>query len=170
MTESKWPDLGKPATQADLARLVKVARSTIHGHHDSGLFAEGGDLGDWLLSYIEKLRTEAAGRTADSDEEMRLAKLREMNVKAQKGELEIAQMEKQLVDRQVVYDELYPALLHMKTTLEAAGGRIATALSAQYGITINQRLLDNEFRTALHVIADYTPAERESGEGRSSEH
>lgn len=151
-----YPDLNQPATQADLARLLGVSRAAVHSHHDQGLFTAEASLGTWLQEYINKLRTEAAGRGAEDDDRLREATIRERIAKARKTELDIAVTEKQLVAMYDVYRELQPFVLHVRSTMEAAGNRIATALSAQYGVKIDKRLLENEFRTALSAIADYT--------------
>ncbi len=151
-----WPDLSEPATQADLARLLNVNRSTVHSHHESGVFTKGASLGVWLQEYFQKLQAAAAGRV-ESTEDGKAITNRMNLAKAIKTELEIAKEEEVLVLQADVREEMKPAFLHIKTTLDALPSRVAAALSAQYGHTIDKRLIENECRTALSAIADYTP-------------
>ena len=143
------------ANQSSFSKLVGVSRQAIGAHASKGIFDGCDSLQEWLQAYCEKLREEASGRVVENADEMKVATIREKNAKAYKTELEIEQLRKTLVDMNEVYRELEPAMLHILTTMKAAGNRIASALSAQYGIQIDKRLLDNEFRTALSAIADY---------------
>ena len=151
-----FPDLNQPATQSALAKLLDVNRSTIHGHHESGVFTKDATLGVWMQEYFKKLQDAAAGR-AESTEDGKAIMNRLNLAKAIKTELEIAKDEKTLVLQSDVRDEMESAFLHIKTTLDALPSRVAAALSAQYGHPIDKRLIENECRTALSAIADYTP-------------
>lgn len=141
-------------SQAAFARLLNITPQAISNHIKSGNIT-GKTYLEWLQSYMQHLRAEAAGR-AEKDDAMREAKIRETLAKARKTELEILQLEGVLVHRDTVIEELEPAIEHIKITLNAASSRLATALSAQHGIPIDQQLFKNEFNTALRAIAAYS--------------
>ncbi len=155
--QTQWPDLHKPATQANLAKLLGLARSTIHGYHEAGVFTEGESLGVWLREYCNKQRLEAAGRANEDDDEMRVVTIAEKRAKTRNLELDAAQKEGKLVDKDDVHTMMQPAFLHLKTTLMAAGGRIASAITAQTGQPVDKRLIEAEIRTALSELSEYEP-------------
>lgn len=151
-----FPNLNEPATQANLAKLLGVARSTVHGHHEADTFTEGESLGVWMREYFAKIQASAAGRT-ENDDALRAVTIRERSAKARQIELAIAKEEGFLVLRDDVLAELSPLVLHIRTTLDALPARVSSALAAQYGHPIDKRLIENECRHALSAIADYTP-------------
>lgn len=141
-------------SQAAFARLLGITPQAVSNHVKNGSI-NGETYLDWIQSYIQHLRAEAAGRPENGDA-MKAAKIRETTAKARKTELEIQQLEGVLVHRDTVIEELEPAIEHIKTTLNAASSRLATTLSAQHGIPIDQQLFKNEFNTALRAIAAYS--------------
>lgn len=162
--EAVWPDVNLPATQANLARLIGVARSTVHGHHENNLFKEGALLGDWLSSYITKIRDEAAGRSGEASAEIGNARLAETKIKTKKLQLEFDQLEGKLIDEAYFIELMKPAFSHIETTLESAANKIVQEISIQHGVKVDKRIIDDELSSALLLISEYTSDDRKSTE------
>ena len=147
-------DLDEPATQTGFASLVAASQQSISGHVQKGTLVDGGTYRDWLAQYSNHLREVAAGRPENSDD-IKTVTIREKTANARHKEIQTMQLEGTLVDMEQVYQQMLPWFSHMKTQLEASGNRIATMLTAQYGVTVDKRLIDKEHRNALGEIAKY---------------
>lgn len=159
-------DLLSKAKQSTFAELVGVTQQAISKHYRNGVLKHDGTYDEWVKSYCEHLRIEAAGR--DVAEDIKQATIREKNANAAKKELETDILSKRVVDRGEVFQELEPAVLHIKTTLMNSGEKIAAAIKATHGIEIDKHYIDDQHRNALSEIARYAPECAGTG-GRSDE-
>lgn len=154
MPEGKVCNLDDVANQTGFGSLVGASQQSISMHVKNGVLSENGTYRLWLKEYSNHLREIAAGRP-ENDDTIKAATIREKLANAEHKELQTAQLRKTLVSLEEVYQEMLPWFSHMKTQLEAAGSRIATMLTAQYGISIDKRLIDTEHRNALSEITKY---------------
>lgn len=154
MASGQINDLDEPANQTGFGSLVGASQQSISTHVKNGVLSAGSTYREWLKEYSNHLREVAAGRP-ENDETIKSVTIREKTANAAHKELLTAQLQGTLVNMDEVFREMQPWFAHMKTQLEASGSRISTMLNAQFGISVDKRLIDKEHRNALSEIAKY---------------
>ncbi|WP_271273814.1 hypothetical protein [Aliamphritea hakodatensis] len=74
--------LEERATQTGFARLVGVSQQAISGRVKDGRLREGASFADWLLTYCEELREQAAGRGGDQQADFQKSRAADMAASA----------------------------------------------------------------------------------------
>lgn len=154
-----YVDFTAKADQSSFAKLAGVSRQAIGTHVKNGVLSDDGSLKCWQLEYMEHLRSVAAGRP-ENDGNIKAATFREKMASARLKEIQADQLDGVLVNVDEVYADLLPMFLHIKTQLEASSSRLSTLLSAKYGISVDKRDLDSEFRLALSEMTRYVESEK----------
>ncbi len=73
--------LDRKATQAEFAKLVGISQQAASKQLDKGAIKAGETLREWLLTYCDRLRDQAAGRGGSQQESLASAKTEEAQVK-----------------------------------------------------------------------------------------
>lgn len=151
---SELIDLNARATQVRFAQLVGVSQQAISERVAAGVLPAGGTLGDWLLAYCERLRTEAAGRGGDDQAALTRARTREAEASAQLKELQIMERAGQLVPGDEIEPQLQAMVTAARTELLALPDALAQELRALYGVEIDASLIEERIHVALAHLAD----------------
>ena len=138
------------ATQTGFARIVGASQQAISQKCKSGLLVKGATNAEWLISYIESLREEAAGR---SEKGLSVVRERETLASAQLKELDLAERLKLIIN----IPDIEPLLIHLMKDIQAqiiaAGNRAMQAVEAEHGITLNDEIILQPLRAALGNVA-----------------
>lgn len=146
------------ATQAYCARLMDISERRFRELRDEGVIpdAEKGeyDVEVVLPTYIRHLREVAAGRGGGeaqankSAEDARLVKAR-----ADKAEMEAAEMRGQLVPADQIAGALHAAIIIMKTRLGAVPAKTAPLVAGVKSIPAVERVIRDNIEEALAELA-----------------
>lgn len=147
-------DLNELANQTAFGQLVGASQQSISQHVKNGVLSDSSTHAEWLKEYCEHLRGIAAGRPENSDD-IKAVTIREKTANAVHKETVTKQLLGTLVDEEEFYQKMVPLFNHMRNQLDPVGSRVATALSAQLGVTVDKRLIDTEIRSALSEIGKY---------------
>lgn len=138
--------LDKKATQAGFARLVGVSKQAISARVSDGQMIDGGTYAEWLTSYLEGLRQEAAGR---SEKQLGEIRGRKELAQAMREEYALAQ-EMGLV---ILAPDVEPALIGILKEVQSqvlqAGKKGLQSVQAEHAIQIDDSLILNPLRDAL---------------------
>lgn len=116
---------------------------------------ETATLDDVRVAYIRDLREKAAGRGGDGQAELVAARIRESKAKA--IGFEVQNLER--MGALIPVDELEPALEQWATVARAevanALSKIIADIQGNYGIDIEQSIVDTHIRNAYSIIGRY---------------
>ena len=145
-----WPDPDLKASQTTFAMMVGVSQQAISQLKSKGVLIEGGTYADWLIAYLERLRTEAAGR--EQDQRLADVRIRETEMSANLKELEYL---KQL-GKIILVDDISPLLNSFCSAVQfnvmAAQERIIEAIESKHSITVDDDDIGKPLRTALESV------------------
>lgn len=145
--------LGDKAKQSVFAGMVGVSQQAVSKQFGNGVLEKEGTYADWLIAYCEHLRIEASGR--DVAEDIKSATIREKNANADKKELETDILRGTVVNMDQVYEELMPAIQHIKSVLSSGCEKIKSSIDAVYEINVDKRYIDDPIFNAMSEIAQY---------------
>lgn len=146
----QWPDPDLKASQTGFAQMVGVSQQAISQLKSKGVLPDGGTYRDWLTCYLDRLRTEAAGREQDS----RLAdvRIRETEMSANLKEMEYLRQLQQVI----VVSDIAPLLNEFCSAVQfnvmAAQERIIEAIESKHSITIDDDDIATHLRAALETV------------------
>lgn len=152
-------DLNARATQVRFAQLVGVSQQAISERVASGVLPAGGTLGEWLLAYCERLRTEAAGRGGDDQAALTRARTREAEASAELKVLQIMERSRQLVPVAEIEPQLQAMVAAARSELLALPDALTHELRALYGMEIDASLIEDRINVALSHLASRLEAD-----------
>jgi hypothetical protein len=145
-----WPDPEEKANQTAFALMVGVSQQAISQLKGKGVLLEDGTFGEWHLAYLDRLRSEAAGREQDS--RLSDVRIRETEMSANLKELEYL---KQL-GKIIMVEDLSPLMTSFCSTVQfnvmAAQERIIEAIESKHSITVDDDDIGKPLRTALESV------------------
>ena len=149
-------------TQQEIASHLDLSQAAV-----SGLLA---DLGiDWRQStldelrtlYIRKLRTVASGRELET--ELTRERIETERITRQTKTLDLAERQGRLVSVEQLEPELLQMVMAFRAELLARDDKLASDLSALYGVTIDVRTIRQYTHDALAHLARYDPGSAGGG-------
>lgn len=146
----KWPDPDAKASQTAFAQMVGVSQQAISQLKNKSVLPEDGTFRDWLVSYCDRLRNEAAGR--EQDNRLSDVRIRETEMSANLKELEYL---KQL-GKIIMADDLSPLMTAFCSAVQfnvmAAQERIIEAIESKHSITVDDDDIGKPLRAALESV------------------
>lgn len=146
-----WPNPNEVASQTVFAQMVGVSQQAISKLKEKDVLPEGGTYSDWLSSYVERLRSEAAGREQDS--RLSASRIRETEASANLKELDYLDRLKTVVwvaDVEPLITELCSSV---QFNVMAAQERIIESIESKYSIKIDDDDIGKHLRSALESVA-----------------
>ncbi len=160
-------DLEAPANQTQFARLVGASQPSISKHVEKDRLLRGGTNKDWLLSYCEHLRGEAAGRGGSSTEELTAARIDETRVKTANGRLDYLEKIKNLIPREACAVVLKDWATYANREFGDAFKKLISDVQAEYDIDINTELVNKIAGPTTERIKDHAGKLAQSFSGSS---
>lgn len=146
-----WPDQNSKASQTIFASMVGVSQQAISSLKAKGVLSDGGTYEDWLISYLDRLRAEAAGRM--QDDRLSDVRIRETEMSANLKELEYLKQLKQII----FVDDVGPLLAEFCSAVQfhvmSAQERIIEAIESKHEITLNDDDINKPLRAAIESVA-----------------
>ena len=146
-------DLSAKATQTTFAELVGTTQPAIAKFVAKGVLHKGGTYAQWLISYTEKLRKEAAGRGADNADrltEARIAESHENTLSKRQDRLQKAGVLVAVDDIAQVVEEMGSSI---QSSWMGAGNRIIEAIESQHEIELDDDIVNEPLRDSLRALA-----------------
>lgn len=149
-------DLERKAKQTEFSELVGTSQPAIANLVKRGILRRNASYGEWLQSYCDRLRTEAAGRGADNNAELTRARIDESR------ENTLAKRQDRLTKAKVlvVVDEVAHVVEELGSTIKSstmgAGDRILQSIEDAYSIELDEKLVYEPLRNSLRNIATST--------------
>jgi hypothetical protein len=145
-----WPDPEAKANQTAFALMVGVSQQAISQLKTKNVLPDDGTFRDWLVSYCDRLRNEAAGR--EQDNRLSDVRIRETEMSANLKELEYL---KQL-GKIIMVDDLSPLMTAFCSAVQfnvmAAQERIIEAVESKHSITVDDDDIGKPLRAALESV------------------
>lgn len=146
------------ATQAACARLLGISERRFRELRDEGVIpdAQKGeyDIERVVPAYCEHLRTVAAGRGGGEAQASKTAEdARLLKARADKAEMEAAEMRGALVPVEQIAGTLHSAVIIMKTRLGAVPAKSAPLVAGMKSIAGVERVIRDNIEEALHDLA-----------------
>lgn len=145
-----WPDPDLKASQTTFAMMVGVSQQAISQLKNKGVLPDGGTYADWLIAYLDRLRSEAAGR--EQDNRLSDVRIRETEMSANLKELEYFDKLKKII----WVDDMSPLLNDFCSAVQfnvmAAQERIIEAIESKHSITIDDDDISKHLRAALESV------------------
>jgi hypothetical protein len=145
-----WPDPEMKASQTTFAMMVGVSQQAISQLKTKGVLPEGGTYADWLIAYLDRLRSEAAGR--EQDNRLSDVRIRETEMSANLKELEFFEKLKKII----WVDDLAPLMNDFVSAVQfnvmAAQERIIEAIESKHSITVDDDDIGKPLRAALESV------------------
>lgn len=146
-----WPDPDLKASQTTFAMMVGVSQQAISQLKNKNVLPDGGTYADWLIAYLDRLRSEASGRM--QDERLSDVRIRETEMSANLKELEYLGKLKQII----FVDDIAPLLNEFVSAVEfnvmSAQERIIEAVESKHEITLNDDDINKPLRAAIESVA-----------------
>ncbi|TQV85203.1 hypothetical protein FKG94_03160 [Exilibacterium tricleocarpae] len=146
-----WPNPVEKAVQTRFAQFVGISQQAVSQLKDKGVLAEGGTYREWLLAYVERLRTEAAGR--DQGDRLSSARIRETEMSANLKEIEYMDRMKLVVWREDIAPLLENLCLSIQSQVMNAKDKIIEAIESKHALTLDDDSVDKHLRAALDAVA-----------------
>lgn len=144
------------ANQSVFAELVGISQPAVAKLVHKKVLVSGMTYGQWLLNYTERLRTEAAGRSANEARERRdYAIARQAEAKAAIDERELYRQDQLILDVETVQTAMSEWITLAKTEFNNAVDRLITVIESENGITVDREQLQPDIDVALRAIGDY---------------
>lgn len=145
-----WPEPDLKASQTTFALMIGVSQQAVSQLKAKGVLPDGGTYGDWLIAYLDRLRSEAAGREQDS--RLSDVRIRETEMSANLKELEYMKQLGQII----LINDLSPLLTafigSVQFNVMAAQERIIEAIESKHSITIDDDDIGKPLRAALESV------------------
>ncbi len=146
-----WPDPNAIASQSEFARMIGISQQAVSKLQGNGIIEKGQTYDAWLNAYLERLRSEAAGRL--QDERLSSARIRETEMNANLKEIEFHDKLKNIIWR----DDLLPLLDALVSSVQfnvmSAKERIIEAIESKHSITLDDESVSEPLRSALESVA-----------------
>jgi hypothetical protein len=148
-------NLKTKVSQTEFGRLVGVSQQAIGKQVSNGVLNRKHNLGQWLVDYCEHLRTEAAGRGGNLQEQLSQARLEESQEKT------MSLRQKRLVDAGdlLILSDLEEVVLELpglfQTSIISAASNIIDAIESKHGIELDELIVKQPLSDALRFVADH---------------
>jgi hypothetical protein len=147
----EWPAQDMKASQTTFAMFVGISQQAVSQLKIKGVLPDGGTYADWLFAYLERLRSEAAGREQDS--RLSDVRIRETEMSANLKELEYARQLNQII----LVSDIAPLLTAFFSAVQfnvmAAQERIIEAIESKHNITVDDDDISKPLRAALESVS-----------------
>jgi len=147
-----WPDPNDQANQTAFARMLGMSQQAVSKLKANGIIRDGGTFSEWLTAYVERLRSEAAGR--EQDERLSAARIRQTEMDANLKELEYLRECEKIIYR----EDLQPALDALVSAIQfnvlAAQDRIIEGIESKYSVQLDDESVSGPLRNALSAVAE----------------
>ena len=154
MTDSEFPCLDKKASQSAFARLVGVSQPAIKGHVGKVL-RQGESLEQWVKTYCEHLRTEAAGRGGDDQASLTRSRIHSENVKAANGLLDYQAKLGNLVQASAAEEVLVEWADYTAREIDSCVEALVHEIESKHDISIDEETVNNLVGAAIGRIGGY---------------
>lgn len=146
-----WPNPNDVASQTVFAQMMGVSQQAISKLKEKDVLPEGGTYSDWLSSYVERLRSEAAGREQDS--RLSASRIRETEASANLKELDYLDRLKTVVWVEDVEPLITELCSSVQFNVMAAQERIIESIESKHSIKIDDDDIGKHLRSALESVA-----------------
>lgn len=164
---SQLLNLSEQAKQTVFAQLVGVSQPAINKQIEKGVLIRGGSYQDWLNSYIEQLRDQAAGRGGDKQANLTQARIEESEMKT--ATMRIQYHEK--LGTLVVLAEAQALLVnwaaYANREFRQANNRLVLDIKSMLGVDVPDELRDKHVGAAIERVKAYG-LKLASGDGNGS--
>ncbi|MEH6825641.1 MAG: hypothetical protein V7629_17220 [Motiliproteus sp.] len=152
---SKSLDLLEPAKQAVFARLVGVSQPAINKQIEKGVLIRGGSYQEWLNSYIEQLRSQAAGRGGDKQANLTQARIEESEVKTALGRIQYHEKLGSLVILEEARAFLMDWAAYANREFRQANERLVLDIKSMLDVDVPDELRDKHVGAAIERVKSY---------------
>lgn len=145
--------LNTKASQASFADLVGVSKQAIQKLAKRAGLVNGGTHAEWLRTYCEHLRTEAAGRGGESMNDLTKQRIQESQQKTLAMMLDNQEKLGNLVsveDMSSVFDEFAASV---PVSFNSAAETILAAIESKYAIPVDDELVHGPLRSSAERLA-----------------
>lgn len=146
-----WPNPNDIASQTTFAFMVGVSQQAISKLKEKNVLADGGTYDNWLNSYVERLRSEAAGR--EQDTRLSASRIRETEASANLKELDYLDRLKTVIWRPDIEPLLTELCSAIQFNVMAAQERIIESIESKYSIKLEDEDIGKHLRSALESVA-----------------
>ena len=150
---SDWPDKNEAASQSSFSRLVGVSQQAISQLVTKGVLPRNGTYGDWLTIYIDRLRTEAAGRAGDNSDSVQQQRMKESEQKTLSLAISNGKELDQLTIAAEVAMMVNQTFSNVASELNNAGVKIQERIESELSLTVNDEHIFGPIRDAAESIA-----------------
>lgn len=146
-----WPNPNDTASQTLFAQLVGVSQQAISKLKEKNVLPEGGTYDEWLNAYVDRLRSEAAGREQDS--RLSNSRIRETEASANLKELDYLDRLKTVIWRPDIEPLLTEFCSAIQFNVMAAQERIIESIESKHSIKLEDDDIGKHLRGALESVA-----------------
>ena len=143
------------ASQTIFARLVGVSQQTISKQIEKGILSKEGTYRDWLLSYTDHLREQAAGRGGDNQLDIARATIEEKAVKTALGRITYHEKLGTLVDKEETQTFLSDWAGYSNKQFLQAFERLILDIQSQFDVTVPPELREKHAGSAIERVRGY---------------
>lgn len=147
-------NLDDKANQTGFAKLVGVSQQAINKHASKLGLVEGQTYAQWILAYTDNLRTQAAGRSHESDANF-------IALKKQKAELEnidlsitVGEKLEIFVPTDLAIGTIYDLLSLFQQELINVGDNVREKLESKHSIEVDDECISDPIRAAAERVAE----------------
>lgn len=149
-------NLDDEAKQTVFAELVGASQPAISKYHRLGILVKGQSLGQWLLAYCEKMRSEASGReVTDSRKRLDEAKTREALANAETKELALYREKELILDRNQVRLAMADWVNTAKSEYESSVEKIIALIEDKHGVTVDRESVNSVIDATCRAIGGF---------------
>lgn len=148
-------NLDSSVSQYQFGQLVGISQQAVANQVQRGVLRSGGSLREWLLSYCESLRTIAAGRGGEDQNNLTQVRARRELADAQLKEFELARQAGEFVSAADAEALMSGWATSGRREMEDAWDRAIQRIERQHQITVDRTDLDDILEAAFSAIADY---------------
>ena len=143
------------ASQTGFAGLVGTSQQAISARVRDGELPRGGTYAEWLVIYIERLRTEAAGRGGGDEAELRRARTEDTQAAAALKRLQFAEKSQFLIVKGEAYALLAKWAQFAGREYAAAVDRMIADIEGQLEVSVPSEIREKHATTATERIRDF---------------
>jgi len=146
-------ELNQKATQQVFSELVGVTQQAVSVHVNTGVLTPGGSYREWIKSYCEHIRNQAAGRAGSNQDGLTTARIEETKISTELKQLTL--MEK--AGKLVPVEQIEPILVRMvtaaRTELLSLPSMLVAEIKALHGVEIDYTLVEEKVHQALNNLS-----------------
>lgn len=147
--------LNQKASQSGFGRLVGVSQQAISNQVHAGVLQDGGTYGEWLVQYCERLRTEAAGRSGDTDKRLTDSRIEESQIKTAQLRLTYNRDIGKAIYTEDAASVISDWARYANREYTQTTHRLVAEIQSANEITIDQVLVDSLVSPSVERIANY---------------